>query len=161
MIAAGLACTALAGAQEPARAAPGSPAGAAWRVALSPHTEHYQRSEDHRYVWLAGLERESADGGLMGAGHFRNSFGQPTWYVYPWGGVYRNLLNVRPLFFKWSVGVIYGYRPPYEDKVPVNIGGFAPVIMPAVGWNFGRGFSGQLNLVGTAAVMFQVSLDVK
>ena len=133
---------------------------ATWRLALSPHTEHYHRSEDHRRVWLAGLERENAEGRLMGAGYFKNSFGQPSWYFYPWGASYGNLLGVRPLYVKWSAGVIYGYRAPFEDKVPLNVGGFTPVVVPAIGWDFGNGFSAQMNAIGTAAVMFQLSIDV-
>ena len=159
--AAGMLSAAWAGAQAPDSAAAAALAPATWRITFSPHTEHYGRSKDHRGVWLAGVERETADGGLIGGGHFRNSFGQPIWYLYPWGGVYRNLFNVRPLFVKWSAGVIYGYKAPYEDKVPVNIGGFTPFVIPALGWDWGGGLSGQLNLIGSAAVMFQVSFDLK
>lgn len=161
LVLAGLTWGGFAAAQEPVPDAPLHSAKAVWRLTLSPHTEHAGRSEDHRRVWLVGVERESAYGGLMGAGHFRNSFGQPSWYFYPWGGAYRSVFGVQPLFFKWSAGVIYGYKPPFEDKVPVNIGGFTPVIVPAVGWDFSGGVSAQMNVLGTAAVMFQLSFDVK
>ena len=159
LLAAALICASSAAAQGDTPAA--QAAAPVWRLALSPHTEHYGRSEDHRSVWLVGLERESADGSLMGAGHFRNSFGQPSWYAYPWGGVYRNLLGFEGLFFKWSAGVVYGYRPPFEDKVPINIGGFTPVVVPGLGVDLGRGFSAQVNAIGTAAVMFQLSYDLQ
>jgi hypothetical protein len=132
-----------------------------WRLQLSPHTEHYGRSEDHRDVWLVGIERESPDGRLFGAGVFCNSFGQTSAYMYPWGGVHRNLFGVEPLFFKWAVGAIYGYRGEFRKRVPLNIGGFAPVVVPGFGYEIGRRTAVQLNFLGTAAVMFQFSVDLR
>jgi hypothetical protein len=49
----------------------------------SPFTHHFSPSDEHRYVWLVGLERERADGRLSGITYFSNSFGQPSAYVFP------------------------------------------------------------------------------
>ncbi|HEY8709313.1 MAG TPA: hypothetical protein VIM34_15105, partial [Burkholderiaceae bacterium] len=59
-----------------------APAGDIWRVMVSPYTYHYTYSPDHRHVYMLGLERQRASGFVMGASWFRNSFGQPSAYVY-------------------------------------------------------------------------------
>ena len=44
----------------------------------------------------------------------------------------------RQLFFQVSAGVLYGYKEPYEDKVPFNHHGISPGVVGAVGWEFTR-----------------------
>ncbi|MEN3354249.1 MAG: hypothetical protein V7640_2407 [Betaproteobacteria bacterium] len=130
-----------------------------FRLQMSPYALHYQHSPDHRYVWAVGveMERKSAVHGIV---FFKNSFGQNALYVYPWGGMYENLFNNEHVFFKWSIGVLYGYKPPYQDKVPFNFHGYSPAIVPAIGWNFSSGFSTQLNFLGASGVMLQISKDL-
>jgi hypothetical protein len=54
---------------------------------------------------------------------------------------------------------MYGYRGKYEDKVPFNNNGFSPGALVSVGWQFNRTTSVQLNALGDAGVMFQLSYD--
>jgi hypothetical protein len=130
-----------------------------FRLQLSPYTAHFSYSPEHKNVWQVGLEIEQ-EGVLHGISYFRNSFGQKSAYLYPWGGVHRNLFNVQPLFFKWSIGILYGYKDPYESKVPFNHNGFSPAIVPAIGWTLQSGFSTQLNFLGNSGLMFQISKDL-
>jgi len=132
-----------------------------WWLQFSPYTKHFASSPEQRPgVWMIGVERESASGGLAGAVLFRNSFAQPSAYFYPWGARYKGLFGVEPLFLKWSAGVLYGYKAPYEDKVPLNVDGFSPAVIPALGWQLGPRISAQANLLGTAGIMFQISADL-
>lgn len=124
---------------------------------FSPYTLHYNPSDDHKNVVMVGVEREHPDAKLDGITLFTNSFGQPTVYVYPWGGVYRRLGGIEHLSFKWTAGLLYGYRDPYQDKVPYNYKGFSPAVIPALAYEFKSGWSGQLNFLGNAGLMFQVS----
>lgn len=121
-------------------------------------TLHYTYDSAHRPVLMVGLERESmADGAVDGAALFTNSFGQPTIYVYPWGRAYHGIYGIDRLSFKWTAGLMYGYRDPYQNKVPLNHQGFSPVAVPALAYDLGQGWAGQLNFLGTAALMVQVN----
>ena len=121
-------------------------------------TLHYTYDSAHKPVVMVGLERESpSDGGLDGVALFTNSFGQPTLYMYPWGGVHHGIFGIDKLSFKWTAGVLYGYRDPYEDKVPLNYKGLSPVAIPALAYDFDDRWTGQLNFLGTAALMLQVN----
>lgn len=135
--------------------------GPKWRWQFSPYTLHFSPSEEHRNVRMLGLEREYRNGDLDGAVFFSNSFGQPTVYLYPWGQVYHGLLGIRSLSWKWTAGLLYGYKEPYENKVPLNYKGFSPGAIIGLTYEFAPGWSGQVNVLGTAGLMFQLSADWK
>lgn len=66
---------------------------------------------------------------------FRNSFGQFSQVVY--GGYLYNFGD--SLFYGKIVGgIVHGYTGKYKDKLPLNVGGFAPGIFPALGFRIGR-----------------------
>ncbi len=148
-------------ASSPAQASPVASASEDfWRLNTSPYTFHFSRTPDHKYVYLLGAERQYADSTLLGAAFFSNSFGQPSAYVY--GGKHlTNFTRFEPLFAQWTVGVAYGYKGQYENKVPLNYKGFSPVGVVSLGWQFNRTYSAQMNLLGTSAVMFQVSANLR
>ena len=135
-------------------------AGDTWRVMASPYTLHYHYSEDHRHVYMLGLERQRADGYLAGASWFRNSFGQPSAYAYL-GKRFNGFTSYEPLFAQLTGGILYGYKPPFENKVPLNYKGFSPGAVASVGWQFTPTLSAQLNFLGNSALMFQVSADFR
>ena len=134
--------------------------GSTLRLMASPYTFHFSRDSDHRNVYMIGLERQRADGFIVGATPFRNSFGQPSAYVYV-GQRFDHLAGVEPLFAEVSGGLLWGYKSPYNHKVPLNYSGFSPGIVPSVGWQFTPLLSAQVNFLGTSAVMFQVSADFR
>jgi hypothetical protein len=131
------------------------------RLQYSPYTQHYSPSAEHKHVVMLGVERESANAGLDGVTLFSNSFGQTTLYLYPWGHIYKSVGGVQGLAFKWTAGLLYGYRQPYENKVPMNYNGFSPAVIPAVVYEFQSGWSVQANILGTAGMMFQLSAPLK
>ena len=130
-------------------------------IQISPYSYHFSPSEDHENVYMVGLEREHANGKLDGVVLFSNSFGQPSVYLYPWGGVYHNIFGVKPLSFKWTAGLLYGYVAPYEDKVPFNYKGFSPGAVLALAYEFQPGWSFQLDALGNSALMFQLNMALK
>ena len=130
------------------------------RWQFSPYTYHLTPDDKHKNVLMVGLEREHTDTKLDGFTLFTNSFGQPTIYVYPWGRIYRPLSGHEQLSFKWTAGLLYGYKDPYEDKVPLNYGGFSPAIIPAIAYEFKSGWTAQVNFLGTAALMLQFSTPI-
>ena len=131
-----------------------------WRVAMAPHTEHYRPSAEHQSVWAVALDRQRRDGWLAGASRFSNSFGQPSAYVYL-GEKVINFSRWDKLFFQWTAGILYGYKYPYEDKVPFNVNGFSPGVTVGLGWQFTREFSVQAIALGTAGMMFQFAIDLR
>jgi len=128
---------------------------------FSPFTYHFSYDEKHRPVHMIGLEREKPGGKLDGLTFFTNSFGQDCVYLYPWGGVYHNFYGIAPLSFKWTAGLLYGYVAPYENKVPLNHNGFSPGAIIAFEYKFQSGWSAQVDMLGTAALMFQVNMPFK
>ncbi len=131
------------------------------RLQFSPFTYHYTYDTAHSDVVMLGLEREYPDAKLEGITLFSNSFGQPSIYLYPWGHVYHSIAGIEPLSFKWTAGLIFGYRDPYENKVPLNYRGFSPGFIPALAYEFKPGWSAQLSFLGNAALMFQLNATWK
>lgn len=131
------------------------------RLQLSPFTQHFTYDSAHSDVVMVGAEREYPNTRLEGIALFSNSFGQPTLYLYPWGGIYRSLGGIAPMSFKWTAGLLYGYKAPYEKKVPYNHGGFSPAVIVALSYDLPSGWSVQANLLGLAAVMFQLNMPLK
>jgi hypothetical protein len=131
-----------------------------WRLMGSPYTIHYSSDPEHEPVYMIGLERQRNDGWVWGGTYFSNSFGQPSGYVY----VGEKVIGFSPidkLFFQWTAGVMYGYKYPYEDKVPFNYKGFSPGVTASLGWQFTREFSVQAIALGTAGLMFQLAIDLR
>jgi hypothetical protein len=129
-----------------------------WRLALSPYTWHHNFSEEHQPVYAIASERQYDNGWLYGGSYFRNSFGQPSGYAYL-GKRYDKVWSSKPLFLQWSAGLLYGYRGKFEDKVPFNHNGFSPGVLLSAGWQFNRQISVQVNTLGDAGLMFQLSYD--
>jgi hypothetical protein len=134
--------------------------GEFWRLIGSPYTVHYGSDPEHEPVYMIGLERQFTDGWVLGATYFSNSFGQPSGYAYV-GEKVIGFSRFDKLFFQWTAGIIYGYKYPYEDKVPFNFKGFSPGVTVGLGWQFTREFSVQAIALGTAGMMFQFAIDFR
>lgn len=124
---------------------------------VAPYTHHWKKSDEHSYVWLLGVEQIDVDRRVSGVSYFKNSYNQPSLFVYPWGRQYNNLMGYNSLFIKWGSGVLYGYVNEYKDKVPLNHNGFSPGLILALGWRFSANSNVQLNFLGPWGVMFSVS----
>lgn len=75
---------------------------------------------------------------LAGGATFKNSFDQQSFYLYG-GGRYDYALGENTdAYFKLTAGLLHGYRGEYQDKIPFNGLGVAPVILPAVGVAYRR-----------------------
>lgn len=122
-------------------------------VTLSPYTYHYSHNPEHRPVFAASFDHYASSSRFCGFSLFRNSFGQPSGYVYV-GKRFDNLLGQPRLFGKVTAGVLYGYVEPYEDKVPWNWHGFSPAIVPVLGYKLSEDSSLQVNILGAAALMY-------
>jgi hypothetical protein len=131
-----------------------------WEVHLSPYTYHLSQDPKHTDVYLAGLAKVNERGWLAGGAVFQNSFGQPCVYFFggrkyvePWGW--------ERIYWSWTAGILYGYKPPYENKVPFNSNGFSPAIIPTLGYQFTPTVSGEIAMLGTAGIMFNIAFQFK
>lgn len=76
------------------------------------------------------------------------------WVVANYGHERDELLGSDSLYFKLSGGILCGYRGRFKDKVPFNVGGFSPAIIPAIGWRLTPGDAIQAAVLGKAGVTF-------
>ena len=153
-------CTALAWSQEApsADSSPPSrwsspahaPSDPTWRLIVAPYTIHFSYNPEHKDVFLVGMEHEHANGVVWGGTLFDNSFGQPSIYAFAGQRLYR-WSRWDALYAEWTVGILYGYTGEYKHKVPLNV---------AIGWKFTPTLAGQVNILGTSGLMFQLSVDL-
>lgn len=124
-----------------------------------PYTHHYNDDPDHENrTRLIGLEWEFRPQWIAGATSFRNSFDQPSQYLYA-GRRWPVRWFDENAYLKLSGGLLLGYKRPYDDNIPLNANGVALAALPALGYQFDR-FSVQLNILGTAGVIVTFGYDV-
>jgi hypothetical protein len=128
-------------------------------VQFSPYAMHFDEGPEHTgRPWLIGVEWQDKSRWLAGFSYFNNSFNQKCEYLY--GGYTFSLgENFRNWYIKVTGGLIYGYKEPYEDKLPINHNGLAPVIIPGIGYRYNR-FNAQVNLLGFNGFMLTFGYDL-
>ena len=127
-------------------------------VEVGPYVYHRIDNTDHnQYPRLVGMEYESASHWLGGAAYFKNSYYQNAAYLYAGKRWFIDSVSEN-LYVKLTAGLVYGYRKPYEDKLPVNHDGYGLGIVPAVGYQFGRA-SAQIEFVGTDVIAITFGYD--
>jgi hypothetical protein len=125
----------------------------------SVYTRHFNYDpahDDHQNLVLG--EWNVTEQWLVGASFFDNSFGQSSQYVY--GGYrFRPFEKLQPLYVKVSAGLVHGYSGEYQDKIPLNASGIAPVIVPSIGYCFSR-YCSELVIFGTAGLLVTVGVTI-
>jgi hypothetical protein len=143
------------------RLAPADVIGEGDRVMLQlgPYVYHRIDNTGHnQWPHLIGLEYETASHWLAGAAAFRNSYYQDAAYLY--GGKRWFIDSVSDhLYFKLSAGLVYGYKEPYENKLPVNHHGYGLGIVPALGIQYGRA-NAQIEILGSIGLAFTFGYDI-
>jgi hypothetical protein len=125
---------------------------------IGPYVYHRNNDTEHNSEpMLVGLEWESASRWEVGASFFKNSFSQPCGYIY--GGRRWFLRSADDGFYvKLTAGPLYGYKEPYEDKIPVNDNGLGFAVIPAIGYQYKRA-NAQLVILGGAGLMLSLGYD--
>ena len=125
---------------------------------IGPYLYHRNKEPYHNNEpMLVGVEWESASRWEIGASYFENSFYQPCIYVNAGKRWFWRSAD-DGLYLKLTAGPLYGYKEPYEDKVPLNNNGLGFAIIPAIGYQYQRA-NAQLVILGTAAVMLTFGYD--
>lgn len=120
---------------------------------FGPYVYHHLDNTGHnQWPNLVGVEYESASHWLGGVAAFKNSYYQRAAYAYAGKRWFLDSVNEN-LYVKLSAGLVYGYKDPYADRLPVNHNGYGLGIVPALGYQLGRA-NAQIVFLGTAAVTF-------
>jgi hypothetical protein len=128
-------------------------------IQASPDVIHFDSDPEHAdWSWMVGVEWQRPSSWLFGFSYFNNSFGQKSQYYYA-GYVWKPSDRDPNWYLKLTGGLLYGYKDPYEDKVPLNHNGYSPAIIPALGYKWDR-WNVQLNLLGNAGLMISVGYDL-
>ena len=128
-------------------------------IQAAPIVIHYEKSSQYSgHPWLVGAEWQHSSRWLGGYSYFNNSFNQRCHYLYA-GYSWPLISQDSNWYLKLTGGVIKGYEKPFEDKLPYNNNGYAPVIVPGLGYKMDR-FNVQLNLLGKAGLMVTVGYDL-
>jgi hypothetical protein len=131
--------------------------GQPYEIFVSPHTHHWTYSEEHKQVIALSVSRILPNERFCGFSLFTNSFGQPSAYAFT-GWYWPNPIASMPnVYATVSGGIVYGYVGRFKNKVPLNVGGFSPVIIPAVGYRLTPRVAVEMQVLGTAALMFGVT----
>lgn len=136
--------------------------GGTLRFRTSIYTMHFSHNPEHNnHQKLINLEYVRNDQWLIGAAYFRNSFNQPSEFIY--GG--RDFTFWQPnadwrLRGSLSLGILHGYKGKYKHKIPLNSSGFAPAIIPTLGLDYKSVFL-ETTLFGTAGIMSTVGFSYK
>jgi hypothetical protein len=120
---------------------------------------HFHYDPAHvKYPKLLYGEYHTSDQWLFGGAVFDNSFGQSTQAVFG-GWRYRPFPELQPFYLKVLGGVIHGYHGQYRDKIPLNHSGFAPVIIPSVGYCYSRVCS-EVVILGGAGLLWTLGVTI-
>lgn len=126
---------------------------------VGPYVYHRIDNTGHnQWPRLIGLEYESSSHWLAGAASFRNSYYQDAAYFYGGKRWFVDTVSEH-LYFKLSAGLVYGYRAPYENKLPVNHNGYGLGIVPALGLQYGRA-NVQIEFLGTIGLAITFGYDI-
>lgn len=142
----------------------GLPDGDELRLSYAPKAFHVSHDDDYvdwnhivALEWVMPRHQFwGADRTHLGVSLFDNSYGQFSQSVYAgleWD--WTQALGGQ-VFVALSLGLVHGYKEPYEDKLPLNNAlGVGVTLVPAVAWQ--RGALGLAASLAGSAVVFRVS----
>jgi hypothetical protein len=106
-----------------------------WTLHKSLYTKHWNPVPEHNnHQNLIGVELGFDRNWVAGAALLDNSFNQPSQLLFV--GKYWPLFGSEHFYGKVMAGLLHGYKEPYEDKIPLNQLGVAPVIIPSLGFSY-------------------------
>jgi hypothetical protein len=138
--------------------------GDQFRIAYGPSAYHFSGSDGHvKYNHMVSAELLTSRWTFWGAERTQiglalldNSFGQFSQYVFAGQEWDLGRFAGGQVFGNVTAGLLHGYKDPYENKIPFNQLGIAPVIIPALGWRYQR-FSLFATVLGTNGFLFAAS----
>ena len=128
-----------------------------WYIYTSVYTKHFDSDPDNvTNPKKLGVDAQMTNNWLFGLASFDNSFGQRSEYLY--AGYKWTLFRSEYWYLKLTGGLLYGYKEPYEDKIPLNGLGVAPAILPTLGFRY-KFFVTEVSLAGVAAAHVSMGIS--
>jgi len=115
--------------------------------------------EDNNRQNSINFEWRKNTGFLLGFAYFKNTFYQPSQYLYG-GKIFRPFDNHQYIYFKITGGLLHGYKGEYKDKIPFNSLGVAPAILPAAGLSY-KNFTTELVPYGIRGIILTLGYDFR
>ena len=109
------------------------------------------------HPWYVGLQLRKPNNSLWGLALFENSFGQFSQYLY-YGKKFTIPRTGEHLYAKLTGGLLNGYDGEFDDRIPLNDLGVAPVILPVLGVEFGW-FASEIVFLGNAGASLTVGVE--
>ncbi len=107
---------------------------------------------------VAAIEWLKPNRWYYGLSLFNNSFGQFSQFAYV--GKEFPLPRFHPLLrARVAGGIVHGYKDEHEGKLPLNVGAFAPGIVPSLGFKK-NGYAFDVVFLSNAAIMLMMGLDI-
>ena len=72
---------------------------------------------------------------------------------------WRPFTSLQPFYVKLTAGLVHGYSGEYQDKIPFNNSGIAPVIVPSLGYCINR-FCSELVIFGGAGLLLTFGVTI-
>lgn len=122
------------------------------------YTTHFSPKPEHNNQQdLINLELHWESRAIAGFSWFRNSFDQPSQFVY--GGYQWDIPHTRQiLYFNPLAGFLHGYKGEHKEAIPLNDAGVAPGILPVLGARY-QSVNSQIILFGTAGLMVTLGYE--
>lgn len=119
---------------------------ATWHYNPEPYHNNNQRLINLEYYFAPEVRPYKQNFGdwrddvywLAGGATFKNSYDQQSHYIYGGGRYDMPVSQFSNIYVKLTAGFLHGYRGEFKNKIPLNNAGVAPVILPAVGWQYRR-----------------------
>ena len=119
---------------------------------------HFDDDDDYAGNRLfVSAELIRSDQWLYGLGLFNNSFDQFSQYLYG-GYQFEFDDSFKNFHAKVTAGIIHGYKDEFQDKLSYNSSGYAPAIIPSLGWKKDK-LGVDVILLGSAGLLFTVGYD--
>lgn len=123
------------------------------------YTKHFNPKPDHNNDQnLIDLQWHWKSSYLVGLSLFRNSFDQPSEFLYfakSWDIPHTADL----MYFTFAGGFLHGYKGEHKEDIPLNDWGVAPAILPMLGFRYHHIHS-TIILFGTAGFTLTLGFDV-
>lgn len=122
-------------------------------LSTSVATRHFHPSPEHNnHQDLIHLEWNYDKDYVVGGATFKNSYYQDTQLIY-WGAKFHPLESTPEMYIKVVGGLLHGYKGEYQDNIPFNQYGTAPVILPSIGYCY-KHLCTEVIVFGTAGAMW-------
>lgn len=123
---------------------------------------HYGEDDDYtHYPIFVAMERNYSPEVFAGIGLFNNSFGQFSQTIYAGRKFHPLAGRLNGFTVEVIAGILSGYKDEYQDNIPFNQFGVAPMILPAIGYQSPDDtWSVEVLALGLAGLLYSLQIEL-